>query len=128
VIELSRARQLLKLALIVVLACGCVTADGASAPPATPALELTVGSAGGEAMAFVPDVVRAPSGTRVRITFRNESSQPHNLTFPTPISAASMTIVEPGMSDAVDVLTPGPGSYRFVCTIHVGMSGTLTVT
>ena len=70
-----------------------------------------------------------PAGhSRVRITFRNESSQPHNLTFPAPISAASMTIVEPGMSATVDLLTPAPGSYPFVCTIHVGMSGTLTVT
>ena len=125
--HLSGARLVAMFALVVALACGCVRADMAS-PPATPAFELTVGSARGDALAFLPDVVGAPSGTRVRITFRNESSQPHNLTFPAPISAASMTIVEPGMSDAVDLLTPEPGSYPFVCTIHVGMSGTLTVT
>jgi plastocyanin len=114
-------------ALVVALACGCVRADMASAP-ATPALELVVASAGGDALAFVPDVIGAPAGRNVRITFRNESTQPHNLTFPAPIAAASMTIVEPGTSDAVQLLTPGPGSYPFVCTIHVGMSGTLTVT
>jgi plastocyanin len=125
--HLPGARLLALLALVVVLAGGCVRADAAS-PGATAALELMVGSAAGDELAFVPDTVGAPSGTRVRITFRNESSQPHNLTFPAPISAASVTIVEPGMSDAVDLLTPGPGSYPFVCTIHVGMSGTLTIT
>ena len=120
------ARLLAMLTLVVGLACGCVRADMAS-PAATAALELTVGSAAADELAFLPDTVGAPSGTRVRITFRNESSQPHNLTFPGPISAATMTIVEPGMSDAVDLLTPGPGTYPFVCTIHVGMSGTLTI-
>ena len=125
--HLPGARLIGMFALVVALACGCVRADMAS-PPATPALELAVGSAGGDELAFLPDVVAAPSGTRVRITFRNDSTQPHNLTFQAPISVASMTIVEPGMSDAVNLLTPGPGSYPFVCTIHVGMSGTLTVT
>ena len=121
------ARLLALLALVEVLACGCVRAD-VSSPPATPAFELTIRSAGGDALAFRPDGVGAPARTHVRITFRNESTQPHNLTFPAPISAASMTIVDPGMFDVVDLLTPAPGSYPFVCTIHVGMSGTLTVT
>ena len=124
--KLPGARLLATFALVLALACGCVRADMAS-PPATAALELTVGSAGGDALAFLPDTVGAPAGMNVRITFRNQSSQPHNLTFQAPISVATMTIVEPGMSDAVDLLTPGPGSYSFVCTIHVGMSGTLTV-
>jgi plastocyanin len=104
-------------ALVLGLACGCVRAP----------LELAVGSAPGDALAFLPDAIGAPAGTNIRITFRNESSQPHNLTFPAPLSAASMTIVEPGMSDVIQLLTPAAGSYRFVCTIHVGMSGTLTV-
>jgi plastocyanin len=126
VTQLPGARLLATFALVVALACGCVRADMAT-PAATPALELTVGSAGGDALEFLPDVVSAPAGLDIRITFRNESSQPHNLTFPAPISAASMTIVEAGMSDAIDLRTPAPGSYPFVCTIHVGMSGTLTV-
>jgi plastocyanin len=112
------ARLLPVVALVLGLASGCVRAP----------VEVAVGSAPGEALAFLPDAVGAPAGTNIRITFRNESSQPHNLTFPAPISAASMTIVEPGMSDVIQLLTPAPGSYPFVCTIHVGMSGTLTVT
>jgi plastocyanin len=124
--HLPGARLLATVALLVVLTCGCVRADMAT-PAATAALELSVGSAAGDELAFLPDTVGAPSGTRVRITFRNESGQPHNLTFQAPISVATMTIVEPGMSDAVDLLTPGPGTYPFVCTIHVGMAGTLTI-
>lgn len=44
-----------------------------------------------------------------------------------PISAATQTIVEAGASDAATFLTPGPGTHTFVRTIHMGMSGTLTV-
>ena len=125
--RLPGIRLLATVALVAAMACGCIRADMAS-PAATAALELTVGSAGEAALAFVPDVIGAPAGTNVRIMFRNDSTQPHNLTFQAPISVATMTIVEPGMSDAIDLLTPGPGSYPFVCTIHVGMSGTLTIT
>jgi plastocyanin len=125
--HLPGARPLARLALAVALGCGCVSGDVAS-PPAAPAIMLAVGSAAGDTLAFLPAMVSAPARTNVRITFRNESGQPHNLTFPAPISVASMTIVEPGTSDAVELLTPGPGTYPFVCTIHLGMSGTLTVT
>jgi plastocyanin len=108
------------------VAGGCVP-PGSARPAGTPAIELTVSSAAGDALAFVPDSIAAPAGTSVRITFRNMSSQSHNLTFHAPISVGSRTIVDAGASDALVLLTPGPGRYPFVCTIHMDMSGTLVV-
>jgi plastocyanin len=110
--------------LAVAAACAMPVASG-SLP--TPALELVVGSAPGDALRFVPAAISAPADTLIRVAFRNDSTAAHNLTFQGPISAATQTIVEAGGTDAAVFLTPGPGRYTFVCTIHMGMSGTLTV-
>ena len=108
------------------VAAACVM-PVASRPSATPGLELVVSSARDDVLMFVPGELSAPAATLVRVTFRNDSNQAHNLTFQAPISAATHTIVEAGTSDAATFVTPGPGRYTFVCTIHMGMSGTLTV-
>ena len=114
--------------MIVVLAVAASCAMPGSARPAeTPALRLVVASAPGEGLTFVPDAIVAPADTLIEVTFRNDSDQAHNLTFQAPLSAATRTIVEAGASDATTLVTPGPGSYPFACTIHMGMSGTLTV-
>lgn len=108
------------------LAVSCAVA-GAAAPAPIPELELVVSSAEGEALAFVPDTVVAPADTTVRIVFRNAAAVSHNLTFQAPISLGTATIVEAGATDSVVLHTPGSGDYVFVCTIHMGMAGTLTV-
>ena len=124
----ARPRMALLETVIVTLAvaAACVM-PVASRQSATPGLELAVSSAPGDMLMFAPDSISAPAATLVRVAFRNESSQAHNLTFQAPISAATQTIVEAGASDAATFVTPGPGSYTFVCTIHMGMSGTFTV-
>ena len=123
-----RPRMALLETVIVTLAvaAACVM-PVASRPSQTAELELLVSSAPGNLLTFVPGAISAPAGTLVRVAFRNDSSQAHNLTFQAPISAATRTIVEAGASDAATFVTPGPGSYTFVCTIHMGMTGTLTV-
>jgi plastocyanin len=108
------------------LAVGFVVA-GATGTTPTLELELLVTSAGAEALAFVPDTLVAPAGTTVRIVFRNAATVSHNLTFQAPLSVGTATIVEPGATDSVVLRTPGRGDYVFVCTIHMGMSGTLRV-
>ena len=111
---------------VIILASSCtLTGDAVQVPMAD--RELTVNSAVGDTLAFVPDTVTAKHGETVRITFRNVSSLDHNLTLQAPISVGTRTIVEAGSTDAVTLLTPGPGQYVFVCTIHMGMSGTLAV-
>lgn len=76
---------------------------------------------------FDPPAVTAPAGANVVLTFENRSTVPHNLTFNATISTATATVVSPGASEAVEFRTPDPGSYEFVCTLHPGMAGTLTV-
>jgi plastocyanin len=110
--------------LAVAAACALPTAAG---PSPTPGVELAVASAPGDALTFVPDAISAPAATLVRVHYQNDSSQAHNLTFQAPISAATQTIVDAGASGEATFVTPGPGSYTFVCTIHIGMAGTLTV-
>ena len=125
---MARPRMSLLETVIVTLAVAAVCALPIAARPSpTPGFELAVASAPGDALTFRPDAISAPAATLVRINFQNGSSQAHNLTFQAPLSAATQTIVEAGASDAATFVTPDQGSYTFVCTIHMGMTGTLTV-
>ena len=88
---------------------------------------VTITTAPGETLAFAPVETAVQASGPIALTFRNVSSLPHNLTFTAGLSGASRTIVEPGATDLL-VLTPSAsGAYRFVCTIHDGMAGTLIV-
>ena len=88
---------------------------------------MVVTTSPGETLSFQPTqvIIQAPGPSA--ITFQNASSLPHNLTFTTGLTAATRTIVEPGGSDQVTLTPLAPGAYRFVCTIHEGMAGTLVV-
>ncbi len=90
-------------------------------------VELTVGTDEGAANEFDPDQISAPAGATVRLTFTNEATVPHNLTFGDPINAATEVIVDPGESETIEFTAPEAGEYTFVCTLHPGMEGTLTV-
>ena len=110
--------------LAVVLA-GC--ALGAQARPTeSPVVPVTVATAAGDHLAFDPSAVAVPAGAPLRLTFRNGSTIPHNLVFTTGIDAATETIVDPGASHELAIGPLGAGVYRFVCTIHEEMTGTLT--
>ena len=65
--------------------------------------------------------------SQVALTFQNQDIVPHNLTFGEPINAKTSTVVQPGASEDVSFTAPEPGSYKFVCTLHPGMEGTLEV-
>lgn len=98
------------------------------APSASPAatVNVSISTATGETTAFEPaETIVAATGP-ISITFRNASSVPHNLTF-IRITAATRTIVEPGTSDEVHLSPLAPGAYPFVCTVHEGMAGILTI-
>ncbi len=68
-----------------------------------------------------------PAGATVHVTFENRATVPHNLTFKDPINAASPAVVDVGATATFEFTAPAPGAYPFECTIHPGMSGTLTV-
>jgi plastocyanin len=63
----------------------------------------------------------------LQLVFENRSTAPHNLTFGPPIDAATATIVNAGESQTITFAAPEPGAYDYVCTLHPGMDGTLTL-
>ncbi len=111
--------------LPIVLACGPTGPTPSPTPGAT--VEVTIASALGETTAFDPAETVVVASGPIAITFQNPSSLPHNLTFTSGLTAATRTIVEPNTSDELVLSPPGQGTYPFVCTIHDGMAGTLTV-
>jgi plastocyanin len=96
----------------------------AAAPAAKP---LAVGTGTDANLVFVPNQVDAPPNTAVTLTFTNHAAVPHNLTFQAGVSAQTSPSVGPGTSETLAFTTPGPGTYKFVCTIHPGMEGRLVV-
>lgn len=119
------------LALALVLtACGGGTSGsgtGAGATAPGPAA-ITIGTDTGTALKFEPATATAPANTPVTLTFTNNStSVPHNLKFQEGITAGTADNVAAGASETINITTPGAGSYKFICSIHPGMEGTLTV-
>ncbi len=121
-----------------VLAAGCQRRPEAAAP--TPrSVTVTPGPGGVQAVTvsatgqfrFDPDTVTVGVG-RVRLTFRNTGSTPHNLTFRDlvaggkPVATATLG---GGGEQPLDFAVSTPGQYRFVCTIHeaLGQTGVLNV-
>jgi len=100
---------------------------GPAASPGGDATPLTIGTRTGSELEFEPDELSVPAGSHVVVTFQNQASLPHNLTFDAPIGVATAPVVEPGASETIEFDAPAPGDYEFVCTIHPGMAGILTV-
>jgi plastocyanin len=102
---------------------GGSTGSGGSSGP----VAITIGTDTGADLKFVPNTATAPANTPVKLTFDNKSAQPHNLTFQQGITAQTNPSVAPGSSETINFTTPAAGTYQWVCTLHPGMSGTLTV-
>ena len=107
-------------------------APATAGPPGTASagetVQLTIGTDAGTALEFDPTTVSAAAGATLQVTFENRSAAlPHNLTFGEPINEATETIVDPGGTEALEFQAPDPGDYQYVCTLHPGMEGTLTV-
>ena len=111
---------------LTLLVAGCALGAQAGPSASSPAA-VTVTTAPGESLAFVPSDVSVPARAAVRLTFHNASAVAHNLIFTTGIDAATDTIVEPGTSETLSIGPLADGTYRFVCTIHEEMTGELSV-
>jgi plastocyanin len=98
-----------------------------SQPPSTEAVDITIGTDADAALTFDPGKVTVPAGAKVQVTFENRATLPHNLTFNAPINVATSAVVAPGTTETIEFTAPAAGDYGFVCTIHPGMGGTLTV-
>jgi glucose/arabinose dehydrogenase/plastocyanin len=105
---------------------------GLSPAPGTPlpgeAVQITIGTDTGSQLLFDPTTASAPAGGEVQLTFENRSPIPHNLSFAPPINTSTNTIVDGGASETIGFTAPNEaGEYEFVCTLHPGMEGVLTV-
>jgi plastocyanin len=122
--------------LILVLAACSSSASATPSPAASdgPAsskptsAEVIVGTDDGANLKFEPATVSVPAGVEVSLTFANRSTVPHNLSLDDPIGVATSQVVAPGASEDIDFTVAEPGDYTFVCTLHPGMDGVLTVT
>lgn len=126
--HLSRPLPATAIGLVLILAA-CTSQPGTSAddPGANEVVEITVGTDDGSELLFDPTEISVPAGATVRLTFTNESTVPHNLTFDDPIDAATAAVVDPGESETIEFTAPESGEYTYVCTLHPGMEGTLIV-
>jgi plastocyanin len=113
------------------------------APTAAPPSQGTGGGAGGggtgggggggsvsstaivvaQGLAFVNKTVSARAGTVTLVLQNKDLLVAHDIRVDGFAGAASCT----GVCETSTTLTAGPGSYRFVCTIHPDMIGTLTL-
>lgn len=98
---------------------------GGAAQPS--AAELTIGTDKGAELRFEPSAATVRQGAQVTLTFKNESTQPHNLFFQKPMDAGTKLVVPADEQDAIRFTAPAAGTYQFVCTIHPNMMGALTV-
>lgn len=109
------------------LVAGCFGAPPAPSATTRAAVTATISTAPGDRLAFQPAETTVQASGPIMLTFRNDSSLPHNMTFTAGVEAGTETIVRPGASDQILLAPPPPGAYPFVCTIHVGMAGSLIV-
>lgn len=118
-------------AAVVVLAivAGFIGFSGSStAAPSVTAKTYEVATDAGTALKFDPATFDVPANTKVQINFTNKSQGlPHNMTFQSGVDAKTADQVAAGQTATLSFTTPGPGSYKYVCTIHPGMEGTMNV-
>lgn len=77
---------------------------------------------------FSPSTITVHRG-KVRITLKHVGTgAPHDWSLQ-GFAADYVPLVSAGQTKSVEFLAPGPGTYKFVCTIHVaqGQTGTLVV-
>ena len=92
--------------------------------PAGDAAEVTIGTTTNAELQFDPTTASVPTGSQVTLTFENEDTVPHNLTFNDPIDAKTATVVQPDASEMLENVL-GRLQRRNCRTIPVLERGTL---
>ena len=120
------SRILSAFVLIALAACGGGTgpygSKSQSPPPPPPPPANTVAATAG--LAFTPNPLTVNPGETVTFAF---GAVAHNVTFDTPGGATPADI--PGNNSNVSIgrTFTASGTYRFHCTIHAGMAGSVVV-
>ncbi len=95
------------------------TATAAAAQPAV-SLDLVM-----EDFRFEPKTFTATAGSTVKLKITNNGQAVHNVT--SPDLGISQYDVKANGTGEVTWTAPKAGTYKFVCTYHPGMEGTVTV-
>ena len=130
---MNMTRILLALCAVVALAAaGCGSSNSSSSSTSTPAASSSTSTAaassgGGVAIkmqniAFAPKAVTVKVGQKV--TWTNDDSVDHNVTSQSGESIKSDNF---GKGATFSFTPTKAGTIKYVCTIHPGMDGTLTV-
>ena len=120
---------------VVMLLAGCQTQSainrephtGSTTASATAGVQEVVISTD-QSYRFKPSTITVHPG-KVRITLKHVGTgAPHDWSLQ-DFPADYVPLVSPGQTRSVEFVAPGPGTYKFVCTIHVpqGQTGTLVV-
>jgi plastocyanin len=80
-------------------------------------------------IAFMPNSLTGPASRPFTVAFDNRDSAPHNLEIRDASGAVLFRgdIVTGPIVIVYDIPTLSAGQYPFICTVHPGMIGTLTV-
>jgi plastocyanin len=124
---MSRNTRILSASFILALAaCGGGTgpygSSSHSAPPPPPGNGTTVAATAG--LAFSPNQLTINSGESVTFAF---GAVAHNVTFDTPDAATPADIPGNNSNVSIDRSFSTSGTYRYHCTIHPGMAGSIVV-
>lgn len=102
-----------------------------STSPVTSVIRIASGTGSNSALNFNPPSIKVVIGVNNTISWQNNDSVAHTITFtsaPSGVSTSSLTDpsnLAAGGSYSLTLTTPG--TYQFHCTIHSWMSGTITV-
>jgi plastocyanin len=130
-----RPRSVALLAACLVLLAGCQTKSAINREPHTGS--TTAAASDGvqnivittdQSYRFDPSTITVHPG-KVKITLQHTGTgAPHNWSL-VGFPGDAVPLVSPGQTRSVEFTAPAPGTYTFVCTIHVaqGQTGTLIV-
>lgn len=125
---MSRFTRIISASFVVTLAaCGGGTGPYGSKtqsppPPPPPPPGNTVSATA--ALAFTPNSLTVNSGETVTFAF---GAVAHNVTFDTPDATTPADIPGNNSNVSVDRAFTTAGTYRYHCTIHPGMAGSIVV-
>ena len=112
---------------LAVAGCGGGGNSSSSASPSTPAASSS--SSGGGVQIKMQNIAFSPNATTVKVgqkvTWTNDDSTNHNVTAQ---SGASFKSKDFGNGGTFSFTPTKAGTIKYVCTIHPGMTATLTVT
>lgn len=109
------------------LVAGCGGSDAEEPepppPPPPPPATATITTPLVPPPVFIPTAVTIRAGGTVTFKNRDDSPAPHDVRSLT--DAWTIRVLQAGESFSVTLDTPG--QYQFECTLHAGMTGTITV-